>query len=116
MTITQKELVAIRERAERATPGPWALDYDDESRRPCVEAVTVPSWGGGVIVADCAHDVDAEFITHAREDIPKLLAEIERLRRLVWVMNDEGEYRFGYTEWYDFHEGVNERLEGMRNE
>lgn len=27
---------------------------------------------------------DAEFIAHAREDIPRLLEEVARLRRIVW--------------------------------
>ncbi|QHZ58649.1 hypothetical protein M655_025105 [Brevibacillus sp. NSP2.1] len=112
--LTKEELATIRERAERATPGPWKTSQHDQYS---LDIVSVPeqevicwtdSFGQGAR--------DGYFIAEAREDIPKLLAEVERLRRLVWVMNDEGEYRFGYAEWYDFHEGVNERLEGMRNE
>ncbi|MEV0374509.1 hypothetical protein AB0I10_32785 [Streptomyces sp. NPDC050636] len=34
-------------------------------------------------VADERWDENAEFIAHAREDVPRLLAEITRLRRLI---------------------------------
>lgn len=82
------EIADIRARAEAATPGPWR-DYHN------------PDWGW-LVVGICA-DVqpqDAEFIAHAREDIPYLLdaptaseparvardAEIARLwKELEWV-------------------------------
>jgi regulator of replication initiation timing len=54
MTVNSKELDVIRKRAEAATPGPW--------------------------FAEAANTADAEFIAHARQDVPKLLAEIERLK------------------------------------
>lgn len=59
--ITQEELTEIRDRAEKATEGPWS-EY--------------------VIQFACVEE-DADFIAHAREDIPKLLAEIERMDNLT---------------------------------
>jgi hypothetical protein len=54
--MTKEELDAIRKRCEKASPGPWYVVNIDKSKP------------------------NAEFMAHAREDIPKLLEEIERLR------------------------------------
>jgi hypothetical protein len=45
--------------------------------------------GNGIVVAETHTKVDAEFIAHAREDVPKLLAEIERLRGLLFLEQSE---------------------------
>lgn len=52
--MTPERLAEIKARAEAATSGPW----DD----------------------GCSHAVNGEFIAHARQDIPDLVAEVERLR------------------------------------
>lgn len=69
---TVSNLEEIRARCDKATPGPWKL------------------WEGNVIDPDILwaddygglhlSDADAEFIVHARTDIPTLLAEIDRLK------------------------------------
>jgi hypothetical protein len=88
--ITAAELAAIRERAEKATPGPWG--WSDAKVRDG-KYVFVPQ---GSYLADTLimfgdtyenGEQDAEFIAHAREDIPKLLAEIERLRTALEEIN-----------------------------
>lgn len=72
--MTQERLDAIRERVDKATKGRW--DY----------AVTgkLAAWDGNraapVIDFGKIYPEDAEFIIHAREDVPALLAEVERLR------------------------------------
>ncbi len=72
--LTTEALAAIRKRAEAATAGPWEADiytiYHEE--------------GGHIaeVVADNQFD-NMHFIAHAREDIPALLAEVERLRSLM---------------------------------
>jgi hypothetical protein len=68
--MTDEELTAIRERAEKATPGPW---YSYYASRPYVMAGHTP-------VADVETDADADFIVHARTDVPVLAAEVERLK------------------------------------
>lgn len=64
----------IRERVEKATPGPWVsglsghanvVTYDGDDVRPV----------GAVPGA-----ANARFVIHAREDVPYLLAEVEMLR------------------------------------
>lgn len=80
--LTSEELQAIRARAERASKGRWSVnvsvDYCDNCKNGYEivqsELFLAP------IVAELRNREDAEFIAHAREDIPKLLAEIERLR------------------------------------
>lgn len=78
------DVAAIRERCEAATPGPWIRDPEYAS--VCApardgECVAVCSMSDGPPAAGWV--ADAEFIAHAREDIPVLLAEIERLQAVV---------------------------------
>jgi len=80
--MTEEQLVAIRAREAAATPGPWAKDgslyapdvditwADDEG-----EYVVGTIWDNGFVIR-----ADAEFIAHARKDIPALLAENDSLR------------------------------------
>lgn len=106
MTLTDQELAAIEELAKAATPGPWFIRHlDDEAAMNLVAISTVPDTGHGerwpefdhreivaatlvqrpryVDVADERWDENAQFIANARQDIPRLIAEIKRLRRLV---------------------------------
>ena len=71
--LSEKEIEAIRKRAEMATEGPWQKDGAIDIHSPDGTEVAA-AWGGYA---------DQEFIAHARQDIPKLLAEIERSRELL---------------------------------
>jgi len=82
MSETPLDLAAIRARADAATAGPWFGFHDDDGRvvstfdaAICdVCAVDgVLDWGNGV------NHANAEFIAHAREDIPALLGLVEYL-------------------------------------
>lgn len=88
----QLDLDEIRARAAAATPGPW------QARREFVVSGDLEG------IPDCVVSTgedgpqelaDAEFIAHAREDVPALYAEIERLRAaLVTAMEGaERDYR-----------------------
>ena len=70
------DLDAIRARAEAATPDPWIVNYEEEDN---YSVTPNGRWESGVAFA--AKAPDAEFIAHAREDVPALLVEVERLRR-----------------------------------
>ena len=78
--LSEKEIEAIRKRAEKATEGSWAHEIlCHEQRR-----YTVGSFKGDLtVIGDIANEEDAEFIVHAREDITELLAEIERLNKII---------------------------------
>jgi hypothetical protein len=71
-----ERLEEIRAREEKATPGPW-----DSWRIDPSNAWSKWSFGNTQVNPDDLYKPDAEFIAHAREDIPFLLDEIERLRR-----------------------------------
>ena len=80
--MTDAELTAIQKRAEAATPGPWiAHPWEDDPE--CCAGIEAAS-GTEIVKTDCGiyppEMPDAEFIAHAREDIPALVAEVRRLR------------------------------------
>ena len=83
--LTDAELDGIGARCAAATPGPWRsfiegrdhLGGNDfiqtggtDDRSPDIELIG-------------ATRADQDFIAEARQDIPRLLAEVRRLRRLV---------------------------------
>lgn len=71
-----EELAAIKGRADNATSGNWQATLDDPYERTYV----LGAFDGVVtVIADIKGDADAQFIAHAREDIPKLVAEVESL-------------------------------------
>jgi len=85
------DLDAIRARAEAATEGPWGvIDWDSPDEGVNFIHVLQEQDGLETVCAlpnpaeytnrSCLR-ADAEFIAHAREDVPALLAEVERLRR-----------------------------------
>jgi hypothetical protein len=102
--LTDGELAAIEELADTATPGPWFVrQLDDEDAMSLVAISTVPDTDRAerwpdfdhreivaatliqqpryVDVADERWITNAKFIANARQDIPRLIAEIKRLRR-----------------------------------
>jgi hypothetical protein len=89
--LNAEEIEAIRKRAEDTSfervyvkGDPW-------------KGYEVRDNGNGIVVAETHTKVDAEFIAHARENVPKLLAEIERLREALEDVADTGEL---YHEYY----------------
>ena len=93
--LTDEALAAINARAEAATPGPWRAP-----KRERLEPVVFFASGDA---ADVIQGVagnspgkhiglspeDAEFIAHSREDVPALVAEVRRLRRLLKTTTKE---------------------------
>lgn len=82
--MTEEQLAAIKARAEAATPGPWGIEHVE--RR---------IWAGSERVCFLfgqdrrQNENNGVFIAHASEDIPALLAEVERLRAEVARLKDE---------------------------
>jgi hypothetical protein len=83
-------LAEIEARANAATDGPWepVVDLKRKVREHSVWAEDADSGGHGSYVSEwLAHEVDAEFIAAARQDMPALvaairavLAEVERVQ------------------------------------
>lgn len=83
--LTNEELQAIRGRAEKATEGPWRIGKQSPNGLNNIGTV------GGLLTAQTTNEANAAFIAHARQDIPKLLAEIERLRNPIsWGVSCSG--------------------------
>ena len=80
--LSDERIAEIRERCDKATPGPWSVDEESGD-------VWVPSiWRSVAIIEDLDLPLvnpaaDRAFIAAARQDVPDLLAEVERLRKEV---------------------------------
>lgn len=73
--MTPEHLAAIKARAEAATPGPWDIftlaPKPDDLGRQLVDP--------GLMLTQA----DVTFINSAREDVPALVAEVDRLRDVL---------------------------------
>ncbi|WDZ87220.1 hypothetical protein [Micromonospora cathayae] len=94
-TTTSLDLDAIRYRLNEATPGPWGvgngthivrgLEVTGRGSFTCIQSVAEVDdddrcdWGHDEAV-ETDPEADARFIAAARQDIPALLAEVDRLR------------------------------------
>lgn len=79
------DVEAIRKRCDAATPGPWAATQPEERHRDALQITS-----RGYVIAELGDEVtneDAAFIAHAREDVPRLLAEIGNLTSELDAMN-----------------------------
>lgn len=85
--MTSDELQAIRERVTGASDGPWSVrripnSYDspvgDRYTHPCVRGFRVPRRLYNLAWEQV--EKDAEFMAQARQDVPALIAEVDRLR------------------------------------
>ena len=76
--MAQERLDAIQRRVGSAAEGPWAHWRGWNQWDNCIKSDTDE---GMYTVAEVISEAgDAQFIAHARTDIPALLAEVERLR------------------------------------
>lgn len=82
--LTDEELAAIKQRAEKATPGPLKAHHSE----------ILFETGIGLSFLDSEQDQigtftssnrfnDAEFAAHAREDVLRLVEEVRRLRKAL---------------------------------
>lgn len=87
--ITPTELKAIRERCEKATQGPWEAHiqtgpYRTRNYAGKVKApVPIGEHSSFRVHLNLLYEGDVHFIAHARTDIPRLLDEVERLRKAL---------------------------------
>lgn len=77
--INQEQLNAIKERMAKATPGPWLVEESRYEGR-----FNAASADENYDLPACLMGIeDAEFVTHSREDVPALVAEVEYLRGML---------------------------------
>lgn len=88
--MTPEQLAEIKAREQSATPGPWTVDglY--------VKAAGVHladmEWLAETDAEWAQMSADAQFVAHTRQDVPALLAEVERLRAELTEIH--GDIRF----------------------
>ena len=129
--LTDEELEEIRDRVDNATKGPWITTMGGVSSRHAESynysgknTREICALSDGEYIVNMNEENDAAFIAHARQDIPKLLAEIDRLNRLYCELKeiahnievDRNETAAEYREYYEKSEAEIDRLKEMLTE
>jgi hypothetical protein len=85
-TLTKEEIERIRKRAEAAQPGPWKsfVEGRDHTSRSSFIQIGQGKSRGDDIEMYGATMPDQDFIACASQDIPRLLEEIENLKRQLF--------------------------------
>jgi hypothetical protein len=78
--LSDDEIDEIRNRCELATAGPWKSYV--EAREKMVGSDFIMTTGVDIYL-NGATTADQDFIAHARQDVPRLLAEIAALKELL---------------------------------
>lgn len=78
--LSEDDIRQIKLRSEHATPGPWKSYIEGREEMSGSDFIMT---GGEDIYLTGATKADQDFIAHARQDVPTLLAEVERLRSLL---------------------------------
>lgn len=78
--IDHGELEAIRRRCNAATPGPWKSFIEGRDHASGSSFIRTGETGKDIELSGATTD-DQDFIAHARQDIPRLLKEIETLSK-----------------------------------
>jgi hypothetical protein len=76
----EDEILAIGERCERSTPGPWKSFVES---RDHISGSDFIRTAGEDIYLTGATAADQDFVAHARRDVPRLIAEVRRLKKLL---------------------------------
>lgn len=79
--MNEKELQAISERAEAATPGPWENIRTIGGCNALISSRFAIAEMGRKYPGN--RHADVEFLAHARADVPALVAEVRKLRAQV---------------------------------
>jgi hypothetical protein len=85
--LTEEEIADIAARESRATAGPWKSYVESRDHMSGSDFIMTE---GNDIYLTGATTADQDFIANARQDIPKLIAEIARLRILVAARERNG--------------------------
>jgi hypothetical protein len=76
--LTEADLAAMEARASAATMGPWTSFVEGRDHSSGSSFVQTD---GEDIELSRASVADQDFIAHARQDVPRLVAEVRRLRK-----------------------------------
>jgi hypothetical protein len=78
--MTEQEIQEIESRCNAASPGPWSSYVEGRDHESGSNLIMTNGKSGFDIELTGATVADQDFIAHARQDIPNLLAEIRRLK------------------------------------
>jgi len=83
--ITDEELAEMLARAASAKDGPWTsyIEGRDHTSGSSFIMTGPPGSRGSDIELSGASAADQDFIAAAKQDVPRLVAEVRRLRRLL---------------------------------
>jgi hypothetical protein len=83
--MTSEEIAEIQARCNRAARGPWKsmIEGRDHEAGSSFIMTGPPNARGEDIELSGATEDDQDFIAHARQDVPRLLEEVIRLRSLL---------------------------------
>lgn len=92
--MTDTELAAMLERCEKATEGPWEVHLN-----PGEDTCHIYATHGWMFVTELRRGADADFIAHARTDLPLVVKELIEARRLLreWTDMDPLRYDSEYS-------------------
>lgn len=79
-TTFAERITQVQARVAAATAGPWHPSIEGKHHESGSSCILQPTGG---IDLDGASDGDIEFMAHARQDIPYLLTELERLQEVI---------------------------------
>jgi hypothetical protein len=80
--LSDEDLDTIRRRCDSATAGPWKSFIEGRDHLSGDSFIQTGDTERSDIYLSGATDADQDFVAHARLDIPRLLREIARLKRL----------------------------------
>lgn len=83
--LTIEQIDEIQVRCDRASSGPWRsmIEGRDHTSGSSFIMIGPPAQRGPDIELSGATADDQDFIAHARQDVPRLLQEVKRLRKLL---------------------------------
>jgi hypothetical protein len=83
--LTERDLSEIEARCNAASQGPWAsyVEGRDHTSGSSFIMTGPPDQRGEDIELSGATVQDQDFIASARQDVPRLIAEVKRLRRFL---------------------------------
>ncbi len=100
--MTREQVLAAKARAEAVTPGDWSAHewgYNGSTAWEVWAPVAGRASSASIRIADChstgrcrpAEQADAEFIAHARTDVPALVSALERVLALADQIRNAGD-------------------------
>lgn len=77
--MTEEELRIIEARCNNATKGPWKSMIEGRDHNSGDSFIM--TGGADIYISNTLYDNNLDFIANAKQDIPKLIAEIRKLKK-----------------------------------